>query len=233
MLLRRVFGREVARGPAETQDDDPVGDLEDIGEVVADHDDPEAALAQATNQLQHLFGLRHAQRRGRLVQEDDTRLPEQRASYGHLLTLTAGEGPDLGAQAGDRHRQAGEQLSRSVLHLRLVELARSLSEARRDLLMAEEDVGDDVEVVAEGEVLVDRRDAELGGVLRPGDLDLATVEADPAFVGAVDARDRLHQRRLAGAVVAHEADHLAAVNREVDPVQGLDRAESLAHALQL
>jgi hypothetical protein len=49
----------------------------------------------------------------------------------------------------------------------------------------------------------------------------------------VDAGDRLHHRRLAGAVVADEADDLASVDGEVDPVQSLDRAESLAHSLQL
>ena len=49
----------------------------------------------------------------------------------------------------------------------------------------------------------------------------------------MDPGDRLHQRRLAGAVVADEADHLAGVDGEIDPVQSLDRAESLAHVLQL
>ena len=43
---------------AEPEDEDPVGDLEDVGQVVADHDDAEVALAQAPDQLQHLFGLR-------------------------------------------------------------------------------------------------------------------------------------------------------------------------------
>ena len=49
----------------------------------------------------------------------------------------------------------------------------------------------------------------------------------------MDPGDRLDQRRLAGAVVADEADHLAGVDGEVDPVQSLDRAESLAYSLQL
>ncbi len=54
-----------------------------------------------------------------------------------------------------------------------------------------------------------------------------------AVVGGVDAGDRLHQRRLAGAVVADQADDLAGVDGEVDPVQSLDRAESLADSLEL
>ena len=46
----------------------------------------------------------------------------------------------------------------------------------------------------------------------------------------MDPGDRLDQSRLAGAVVADQADHLTGVDLEVDPVQSLDRAESLAYA---
>ena len=42
---------------AEPQHEDAVGDLEHVGEVVADHDHAEAALAQALDQRQHLRGL--------------------------------------------------------------------------------------------------------------------------------------------------------------------------------
>ena len=113
-------------------------------------------------------GLRHAERRGRLVEQHDLRLAEQRAGDRDLLALAAGERPDLAAQAGDRHRQVGEQLAGLVLHLRLVELARDRARAGRDLLAAEEEVGDDVEVVAEREVLVDGGDPQFGRVLGLG-----------------------------------------------------------------
>ena len=160
------LGLELAGGTAEAEDEDAVGDREDVDQVVADHDDAEVALAQAPDQLQHLFGLRHAERRGRLVQQHDLRLAQQRAGDRDLLALAAGERPDLAAQAGDRHREVGEQVGGLVLHLHLVELARDLASARRDLLAAEEEVGDDVEVVAEREVLVDGRDPQFGRVLR-------------------------------------------------------------------
>ena len=74
---------------------------------------------------------------------------------------------------------------------------------------------------------------QAGRVLRFGDRDLVAGETDRARVRAVDARDRLHHRRLAGAVVADQADDLALVDGEVDPVQSLDRAESLAYSVQL
>ncbi len=233
MLLGRLFGLEVPGGSTEAQNHDPIRHLEDVGEVVADHDHSQPPLFQAPDQLQHLLGLRHPESGRGLVKEDDPRLSEEGARNRYLLTLTAGERADLGANARDRHSEAGEQLTRAVLHLRLVELARDLPGARRDLLLAEEDVGDDIEVVAEGEVLVDGGDPEPGRVLWSRDLYLAAVEAHRPLVSGVDAGDRLHQRRLTGPVVPDQADDLTGVDGEVDPVQSLDRAESLAHLIEL
>jgi hypothetical protein len=76
-------------------------------------------------------------------------------------------------------------------------------------LASEEHVRDYVEVVAEREVLVDRLDPEPRRVGRAVDLDLAALEEDLPVVGLVGSRDRLDQRRLAGAVVADERDDLA------------------------
>ena len=82
--------------------------------------------------------------------------------------------------------------------------------------MAEEEVGDHVEVVAEREVLVDGRDPEAVASLGLAIVTVLAVELDRALVGAVDAGDHLDQRRLAGAVVADEGDHLAFADVEVD-----------------
>src|SRR4029077_10295535 len=190
------------RGTAEAEDEDPVGYLEDVDQVVADDDDAEPALAQPPDQVEDLSGLGHPQRRGRLVEQNHLGVAKEGTRYSDLLALTARERPDLAAQAGNGHRDAGEQLAGAVLHPRLVELARSLPDTGRDHLLAEEEIGDDVEVVAQREVLVDGRDAERGRILRPRDRDLPAVEIDRAVVGSVDAGDGLHHRRLAGAVVA-------------------------------
>ena len=96
-------------------------------------------------------------------------------------------------------------------------------------LAAEEHVLDDVEVVAEREVLVDDLDAELAGVGRAVDRHRLAVEQHLAAVDRVDARHALDQRRLARAVVADERGDLTGPHREVDPVQHLHRAEVLVH----
>ena len=64
-------------------------------------------------------------------------------------------------------------------------------------LAAQVHVLDDVEVVAEREILVDDLDPELRRVLRPVDRDRLAVEEDLAGVVAVDPGDALDERRLA------------------------------------
>ena len=59
------------------------------------------------------------------------------------------------------------------------------------------------------------------------------VEGDLALGGREVAGDDLDQRRLAGAVVAHQPEHLAGLDREIDTLQRLDRAEMLGDALEL
>src|SRR5690606_6118712 len=59
------------------------------------------------------------------------------------------------------------------------------------------------------------------------------LEADLAVVELVDAGDRLDEGGLAGAVVPEQAEHLAAVDGEVDPGEGGHRAEALDGAADL
>ena len=175
-----------------------------------------------------------AERRGRLVEQHHLGLAQQRAGDGDLLALAAGEGADLAAQAGDRHREVGEQLAGPVLHPRLVELARDGAGPGRDLLAAEEEVGDDVEVVAEGEVLVDGRDPQRRRVLGLGDRDLARRRSGsspssaawmPAIVfTSVDLPAPLSPTRPTTS---------PAWTAKSTRSRCLDRAESLADSLQL
>jgi hypothetical protein len=48
----------------------------------------------------------------------------------------------------------------------------------------------------------------------------------------MDAADALHQRGLAGAVVADQRGHLAGVRLEVHVAQDVDRAEALVDRFQ-
>ena len=56
----------------------------------------------------------------------------------------------------------------------------------------------------ERELLVDHRDAEALGVPRAVELDQLAGDLDLALIGSFDLREELHQRRLAGAVLARD-----------------------------
>ena len=116
----------------------------------------------------------------------------------------------------------------TLLHRRLLEPEEEVPD-----LAAQVHVLDDVEVVAEREILVDDLDPELRRVLRAVDRDLLAVEEDLAGVVAVDAGDALDERRLAGAVVADERHDLARAHLEVDVGQRLHRAERLREVADL
>ena len=100
-------------------------------------------------------------------------------------------------------------------------------------LAAEVHVLDDVEVVAEREILVDDLDPELRRVLRAVDVDRVAVEHDLAAVRCMDAGDALDQRRLAGAVVADEGHDLTGPDLELDVRERLDGAEALRDPVKL
>ena len=180
-------------------------------------------------EVEHLLRLGHAERRGGLVEDHDARVPEHGARDRDRLPLAARErGDELPHRAQRRDREALHGLGRALLHLRLVE---PLEDVVR--LAPEEHVLDDVEVVAEREILVHDLDSEPGRVLRTVDRDRLAVEEDLTGIRGVDAGDALDQRRLAGAVVAHEGHDLAGAHLEVDVCQGLHRAEALRDPAQL
>ncbi len=197
-----------------------------VGHVVADEQDAETALAQPLDEVEHLGGLLDAECRGRLVEDDDLRLADERAGDGDDLPLAAGERGDRDADAGDADGQGVQQLLGALLHGDLVE-DRALAQ-----LVAEEEVGDDVEVVAQRQVLVDDGDAEFLGVVRPVDLHRLALPLDGALVDGMHPGDGLDQGGLAGAVVADEGDDLTGADLQVDVGERLDGAEPFGDSAQ-
>ncbi len=75
------------------------------------------------------------------------------------------------------------------------------------------------------EVLEDHADAPAQGhqAVFVEVADVHLVDQHPAAAGLLQAVDGADQRRLAGAAAADDAEHLAALDRQVDIVQGLHR----------
>ena len=98
---------------------------------------------------------------------------------------------------------------------RLSSMRRTRRGPRSPRLPAEEDVGGDVEGRGDGEVLVDGLDAGAARIARGAEVHALAVEPDLALVRLQRARERLDQRRLAGAVVADDREDLVGIQLQI------------------
>ena len=152
---------------AEAQHLDAVGDLEHLGHVVADQHHGDALVGDPADQLEHLAGLAHAERGGRLVHEDRPCWPTSpsgrspRSASGRPTARRPAASRSLTSVPIERERLAG-----LLAHRLLVEHAELAEEARLEQLPAGEGVLGRAELGRQGEVLVDGLDAEVAGVGR-------------------------------------------------------------------
>src|SRR5262249_1634151 len=70
-------------------------------------------------------------------------------------------------------------------------------------------------------------DALRHGIAGTGDAGRPAIEQDLAGIGLVDAGEDAHQGRLAGAVLADQADHLVRADRQADMVERMHAREAL------
>src|SRR5262245_52461247 len=116
---------------------DAVGDLEDMRHVVADQDDRQAALLHVEHQLEHFSRFLDAQRRGRLVHDDDAAAESRRPHYRNALALAAGKRLDWLPNALDGEQPKRVQMPAGLApHLGAVEQAEELPEQSRLPLLA-------------------------------------------------------------------------------------------------
>ena len=191
---------------------------------MGDVDDADAFRGEAADDAEEAVAFGGREGGGGLVHDQDAGL--EREGLGDLDQLLLAH-----AQAGDAglgvelDAEAGEELSGGGDHGAAVE-----EEAGAERFAAEEDVGGDAELGDEVELLVDDGDARPFGVADAGEADGGAVDQDLAGVGGLDAGEDLHQRRLAGAVLAHERVHLAGAEVEVDAVERGHPGEMLGDA---
>ena len=220
----RVDGRD---GGAAADDRDVVGDRQHLVELVRDEQHREALgleLAQVVEQLVDL--LRH-EHRGGLVEDEDPG-----AAVEHLEDLDALALAD--AEVGDQPVGLdAEAVRRGELGDAPPGGPAVEHHAARARLAAEHDVLEHREVVGEHEVLVHHADAGGDGVAGAAEAHLPAVDADRALVGPLHPVEDLHQRRLAGAVLADEGVDGAGAHAQVDVAVGDHAREALGDAGQL
>ena len=132
---------------------------------------------------------------------------------------------------GRRRAEAGaEALQERRHHLALLGGVDDVEQPAGARLAADIDVGGNVEIVEEVELLVHEGDA---GAHRRGDAQRAFLDAidgDGAGIGGDDAAQDLHQSGFAGAVLADEADDLAGCHAHRKALQRENAGIGLADA---
>ena len=131
----------------------------------------------------------------------------------------------------DQRRRRGAEVQRLEQLRRRLQLAAPVDEERAsDHLRAEKDVVGHGHARHQVELLVDDRDAVPGRVAGALKSHRHPVDRDLALVVGVDPAGDLHQRRLAGAILAHQRMDLAGARREIDAFEHRDVAERFADA---
>ena len=211
-------GWPCGRDPAAAHDRDPVRDRDDLVELVADEDDAPAGRGHRLQRPEQVLGLLRREHRGRLVEDEDPGAAVEELQDLDPLLLADAELPDLRPGIDPQPELGGEAGDLGLRAARVEEEAR-LGEPEQDVL------GHGLRR-DQREVLVDHPQAGLDRVARRPEHDRPAVEADLALVGPVEAGEDVHQRALAGAVLAEQRVDLAGPQLEVDVVVGEDARET-------
>ncbi len=171
-----------------TDDRDPIGDVEDLVELVADEDDrgPELLreLAQDDEDLARLLGGEDG---GGLVEDEHLRLAVERLEDLDPLLPADRQGADL-LIGIDVESEPLAELADATVRGTAVEEDRV-----RHRLVAEEDVLGDREDRDEHEVLVDHADPAVDGIGRPVDGHRPAAQEDLTLVGLREPVEDVHE----------------------------------------
>ena len=191
--------------PAVAKDADLVGQVDDLLEPVRDVDDGESLVAQLADDLEEPLGL--ASRTASDVGSSMTRIDALRRRALRISTIwqsPVARSSTLAEGRMSKLYRRGELVGPGG-HSPVTD-----HEGQRPSgLGAEVDVLGDGQVLGEVQLLVDHRDARLEGLGGIGEDLRPAVNLDGAGVRLIDAREDLHQRGLARAVLADQGVHRA------------------------
>ena len=203
------------------QDSDLVAERESVLEVVADIDDRKAASLQTPDlREQHLaFGRRKRGRR--FVEDDEARFAPDGSCDFEQAAGRRGSGP--------RTSVAGSRSSPTVASRSLRAPDQGIAPKDRPVRSEppKKQIFRNRQIVDQGAVLVNDRDAMPLGVDGRVQAHGMPVEEYLAVVGRVDPADDLDQRRLAGSVLPEQGMNLAREERDRDIPGGCDARKSL------
>jgi hypothetical protein len=228
LLLGRLVGRGRSHHPAMVQDRDAIGDLEHLVELVSDEDDRCAGLDQRSHDSEQLLGLLGGKHGRWLVQDEDVRLAVERLD--DLDPLPDADWQVLDQRVGiDPQAVLLRHLDDALARRLLVEPPKGAARG----LHPEHHVLGDGEDGHEHEVLVDHADAGSDRVARAAERHRPVVNQDLALVGLVEPVQDIHERRLAGAVLAEQPVNLTGLHEQVDVLVRDHAREALGDPPQL
>jgi hypothetical protein len=205
----------------------PVTDPSELFHPMRDVDHADTASGQPPDRREQSLDLRLGEGRGRLVHHQDTGVERQRLR--HFYHLLFGDAEQPHRRFGiDRHAEPGEQACRVGGQPTAVDHTRAPHR-----LATQEDVRRRREVRDQRELLVNGADARELGLARRVERHGAAVEQDLSRIAPAGAAQDLHQRRLAGAVLAEQDVHLARTQLEAHIVEGDDARVAFADAAHL
>ena len=215
-------------GAAVAEHRDAVGDACDLVELVGNQDRGDALPPELDEAVEQRRAVGLVEAGGRLVQDQQPHpLGQRLGDFDELLLADA----EIGDQRVRRFAQAHlrQQLLGPPIHRVAVDHAEPLGRMRQ------EDVLRDRHQRNQRQLLVDDDDAERFGIVDVAKTPLLAVEDDRPFIAAmgIDAAQHLHQRRLAGAVLADQCVDLACLHGEIDVAQRLHARKALADAAHL
>ena len=189
---------------------------------MVDEDDRARIAAQLADECRELAHLAGAQPGERFVEQQQ--LGPQRHRLGEFETAQTGIGKFRWQPVRDvREPDHREKIMRGALNLPRDAQIQDAVRQQRELDVLQHGL-----LLQRTRVLEQHGDAGPGDAVRRPAADAGAVEPHVARVGAVDAHHQAHHGRLAGPVRSDEAEDFAAIDAEIDIIDGRQTAEAFA-----
>ena len=212
---------------AVAKDGDGVGDCEDFLELVGHIENTNAASAQRANGIQQSIGLPERNRRGRLIEKQNSRVDAQRPR--DLDQLLLGGTEYVNARIG-RKRQADHIHIRTGVALdcgMIDPLQRPTEDAMDENVFGHRERRD------QASFLVDDGNAAVESLVGRAHRNRLARQSVAALIGLVDAGDNLDERRFPGTVLPDQCVHFSRPQGQAHIVECLHAGKSLADIGQL
>ena len=137
------------------EDEDTVGNRQDVRDALGDEQNRESSVLQVPDQTEQFVGLGDTQSGRGFIHNQDLRLEGDGAGAGNHLALTAGHSSYIHLGGLDVDAQLLDQLFSPFVHAGLIQ---QQLEGPASAFPADEDVPGNVQVVKQGQILVDHSD---------------------------------------------------------------------------